>query len=88
MGIALLTIFPRFYPLYPITNLPVAFVMVFLASLMMSWAGAALGNYFATDITCEEDATAYMRLPLKLLGVGVAMVAFIIFFVTTATPPA
>jgi len=84
MGVVLLTIFHQFYPLYPITNLPLAFCMLLVGGLGMSWLGAAIGDYFAAG---NKDAAASSRLPLASLGVAGATVAFIIFFVTTATPP-
>jgi hypothetical protein len=88
MGMLLLTIFPQFYPLYRIANLPVAFVIVLLASLIMSSLGVVLGDYFAAGTTQEEDAAAHARLPYASLGVAAATIIFIIFFVMTATPPA
>ena len=84
MGVVLLTIFQQFYPLYPITNLPIAFIILLVGSLGMSWLGAALGDYFAEG---NKGAAASSRLPLASLGVAGATIAFIIFFVTTATPP-
>jgi hypothetical protein len=81
----LLTIFPQFYPLYPIVDLPVAFVMLLIGSLGMSWLGAALGDYFAVG---NKDAAASSRLPLASLGVAAAIIVFVIVFVVTATPPA
>jgi hypothetical protein len=84
MGVVLLTIFHQFYPLYPITNLPIAFVMLLVGGLGMSWLGAAIGDYFAEG---NKDAAASSRLPLASLGVAGATVAFIVFFVTTANPP-
>jgi hypothetical protein len=87
MGVVLLTIFQQLYPLYPITNLPITFVMVLVGSLAMSWLGAVLGDYFAEGNKQVEEVAAGSRLPLASLGVAAATVAFIIFFVTTATPP-
>jgi hypothetical protein len=86
MGVVLLTIFQQFYRLYPITNLPIAFVMVLVGSLGMSWLGAFLGDYFAQS-NKQGAAAAGSRLPLVSLAVAAATVAFIIFFVTTATAP-
>jgi hypothetical protein len=88
MGIMLLTIFQDFYPLALVTNLPVALIAVLVGSLGMSWLGAALGDYLADGNKQVEEATVDSRLPLALLGVIGATVAFIIFFATTATPPA
>ncbi len=87
MGIMLVTIFRQFYPLAPLTNLPIAFVMVLVGSLGMSWLGATLGDYFAERHKQVEAAAAEARLPLVSLAVAAAGVAFVIFFVTTATPP-
>ncbi|MCI0575808.1 MAG: hypothetical protein L0332_06395 [Chloroflexi bacterium] len=94
MGIMLLTIFRQFYPLAPLTNLPVALVMVLVGSLGMSWLGATLGDYFAERNKQVETDTSGSRRPLASLGVASAttiliilFLAFIIFFVTTATPP-
>lgn len=80
-------IFRQFYPLAPLTNLPVALVIVLVGSLGMSWFGATLGDYFAERHKQVEAAAAGSRLPLVLLGVVAATVTFVIFFVTTATPP-
>jgi hypothetical protein len=94
MGIVLLTIFRQFYPLAPLTNLPITLVMVLAGSLGMSWLGATLGDYFAERNKQVETDASRLRLPLASLdmaGVTVILIiifaAFIIFFVTTATPP-
>lgn len=94
MGLGLLTMFDQFYPLYPITNLPLAFAMLLVGSLGMSWLGATLGDYFAQDNQQVEEGVTEANRPLASLGVAgvtvtlvVLFVAFIIFFVTTATPP-
>jgi len=87
MGLALLTVFAQFYPLYPITNLPIALVMVLVGSLGMSWLGAALGDYLATSNKQLEEDGVSVVVPLASVGVLVVLVAFMLFFVTTATPP-
>ncbi len=87
MGIMLVTFFRQFYPLAPLTNLPIAFVMVLVGSLAMSWLGATLGDYFAERDKRVEESAAGSRIPLVSLGAAAATVAFVIFFVTTATPP-
>jgi drug/metabolite transporter (DMT)-like permease len=94
MGIVLLTIFRQFYPLAPLTNLPITLVMVLAGSLGMSWLGATLGDYFAERNKQVETDASRLRLPLASLdmaGVTVILIiifaAFIVFFVTTATPP-
>lgn len=87
MWLAVMAVFNRFFPLYPITNLPVAFVMLMVASLGMSRLGAAFGDYLAEGNQQIEEAPAGTRLPLVSLGVAAATVVFIVFFVTTATPP-
>ena len=87
MGAAVLTVFDRFYPNNPITNLPIAFIMVLVGSLGLSWLGAVLGDYFAEGNKQVEETAAGWRLPLVSLGLVSAFVAFVIFFVTTATPP-
>jgi hypothetical protein len=86
MMIVLLTIYPQFYPLYVITNLPIAFGMVLLASLGLSLAGAALGDYFAEGNKQAGEA-AGSRTTLLSLGVVGATIIFVVFFVATATPP-
>jgi hypothetical protein len=87
MGLVLLTIFRQFYPLSPLPNFPIAFVIALVGSLGMSWLGATLGDYFAEGNKQVEAAAAGSRLPLVWLGVAAGIVAFVIFFVTTATPP-
>jgi hypothetical protein len=94
MGVGLLTVFNQFYPPYPITNLPLAFAMLLIGSLSMSWLGATLGDYFAQDNKQVEEGVTETNRPLASLSVAVVtvtliilFVAFIIFFVTTATPP-
>jgi hypothetical protein len=84
MQVVLLTIFHQSYPLYPITNLPTAFIMLLIGSLGMNWLGATLGDYLAAG---NKDVAASSRLPLASLGVAGAAIACIIFFVTTASPP-
>jgi hypothetical protein len=68
--------------------------MVLVGTLGMSWLGATLGDYFAERNKQVEAKTSRLRLPLASLdmaGVTVILIvlfaAFIIFFVTTATPP-
>jgi hypothetical protein len=87
MAVMLVTVFARFYPLYPITNLPIAFLMVLGGALGLSDIGAALGDYFATANKQVERTSMTLRAPLVSLAVAVVLVGFIIFFVTTATPP-
>jgi hypothetical protein len=87
MALALLTIFKDFYPHVPITNLPVALGAILVGSLGLSWLGVKLGDYFAQG-NPQEEAVQSRRLPLATLAVVAATALFIIFFVTTATPPA
>jgi hypothetical protein len=87
MGAALLTVFDRFYPNNPITNLPIVIAAVLVGSLGLSWFSAALGDYLAESNKQVEETAAGWRLPLVSFGVVAVMVAFFIFFVTTATPP-
>jgi hypothetical protein len=87
MGIMLFTIYPQFYPLYPISNLPITLVMLLVGSLGTSLLGATLGNYFAEGSKQVEERAAPTRIQFVSLGVAGATVAFVIFFVMTATPP-
>jgi len=87
MGLALLTMFAQFYPLYPIMNLPIALIMVLVGSLGMSWLGAALGDYLATSNKQLEEDSVPVVVPLASVGVLVVLAGFLLFFVTTATPP-
>ena len=94
MAVVLLTIFDWFYPLYSITNLPVAFVMLPVGTVAMSWLGALLGDYLTEGAKQVEESAAGRHRPPVSLGVAgatvilvILLVAFIIFFVTTATPP-
>jgi len=87
MGLALLTIFDQVYPAFAITNFPITLVMVLLGSLGVSWLGASVGDYLAEG-NKQEAAAAESSLSLASLGVTAAMAAFVVFFVTTATPPA
>jgi hypothetical protein len=75
------------YPHVVIANLPLMAAMVLVAGLGASWLGAQIGDYLGTSNKQVEEAAAGPLLPLALLGVAGATVAFIIFFVTTATPP-
>lgn len=47
----------------------------------------AFGNYFAERNKQVEETAAAARLQFVPLGVAVATVAFVIFFVTIAIPP-
>ncbi len=87
MGLALLTIFNQFYPAFVMTNFPIALVAVLLGSLGASWLGASIGDYFAEGNKQGAEAPAESSLSLASLGVAAATAAFVIFFVTTATPP-
>ena len=87
MGIMLMTMFRQFYSLAPLTNPPVALVMMLVVSLGMSWLGATLGDYFAERNKQVEAVTSGSRLPLVSLSMAGATVILIILFVTTATPP-
>jgi hypothetical protein len=86
MGVALVTLYPRFYALYPLGNLPLVLVMVLLVSLAMAWIGAALGDQFAAGTIAEQGA-ARSRLPWASFVVAGATIAFVILFVVTAKPP-
>jgi hypothetical protein len=77
----------QIYPHVVIANLPLMAMMVLVAGLSAGWLGAVLGDYLADDNKQVEDAAAGSLLPLALLGAAGATVAFIIFFVITATPP-
>jgi hypothetical protein len=86
MGITLLAFIRVFYPLTVVTNLPIAFFMLLVSALLMSWLGATLGDYFAEANKQVQEVAGGSRLPLLTLAVT-ATVAFVIVFVTTATPP-
>jgi hypothetical protein len=88
MALVLLTVFDQYYPLFPVTHTPAALIMVLAGSMSMSWLGAALGDYFAEGNKQGVEATANPRLSLALIGIVAATAAFVIFFVTTARPPA
>jgi hypothetical protein len=87
MGIMLLTVFKQVYPLAPPGNLPITLVMMLWSSIVMSWIGAILGDYFAEGYKQRETTTDASRLPAMSLGIAAAVVTFVIVFVTTATPP-
>lgn len=86
MVVMLLTSYQQFYPLYFVTNLPVAFGMVLIVSLAASLVGAALGDYFAEGNKQAGEA-AGSRAALMSLGVVGATLIFVVVFVATATPP-
>jgi len=65
----------------------VALIMVLVSSLAISWLGATLGDYLAESNKQVEETSAGSRWSLVSLGVAVVLVAFVIVFVTTATPP-
>jgi hypothetical protein len=88
MGLVLLTVFDQYYRLFTISNFPVALIMVLAGSVAMSWLGAAAGDYFAEGNKQGVESTVNPRLSLALIGVIAATAAFVIFFVTTAKPPA
>jgi hypothetical protein len=87
MGITLPAFIRVFYPLAAVTNLPIAFFMLLVSALLMSWLGATLGDYFAEANKQVQEVAGGSRLPLLTLAVTAATVTFVIIFVTTATPP-
>lgn len=88
MGIVLVTLYNQVYPLFPIANLPITLVGVLVGSLCLSWLGAKLGDYFSERSRQGEGSSQPSTLPFALLGTVAATAVFIIFFVTTAAPPA
>jgi hypothetical protein len=89
-AVGMLAAYPLMNQLYPhvvIANLPLLAMMVLVAGLGAGWLGAVLGDSLADGNKQVEDAAAGSLLPLAWLGVAGATVAFIVFFVTTATPP-
>ena len=78
---------PQLYPQLVIANLPVMAVMVLVASVSASWLGAQIGEYVGTsNKQLEEDSVPVIVL-LASMGVLVVLAGFMLFFVTTATPP-
>ncbi|MEM7113239.1 MAG: hypothetical protein AAF614_12460 [Chloroflexota bacterium] len=74
------------YPLITNGNLFSMLFAVFVAASMAAWAGQRLGNYLANQATGE---TAVSPTPLSLLSpiTLIGTIAFVIFFIVTATPP-
>lgn len=87
MALVLLTVFNQVYSFLTITNLPITLFMVLVGSLSMSWLGASLGDYFWGGNHQTAEAAEHSRLSLAPLTVAAVTAVFIIFFVTTATPP-
>jgi hypothetical protein len=82
-----LLVFAGFYPNNPITNLPITILMVTTGSLGLSWLGAALGDYLSASNKQLEVAGEGFRSQLVSLVLVAVFVSFVIFFVTTASPP-
>lgn len=78
--------FGQYFPAVKIASPVLAFGVIFLASLAASWAGARLGDYFASANKQVEAASGRQVSVVSLLAF-VGMVAFIVFFIGTATPP-
>jgi hypothetical protein len=87
MSVLLLTIFRQFYALFPIANLPVTLIVLLIGSFSLSWLGKTIGDYLAEGNKDAEEVTQPSRIPLVSVGAVGAVAAFIIFFVTTASPP-
>lgn len=85
MAVALLTLYPRLYTLYPIQNVPVALVAIWLGCLGTAWLGASIGNFFATRNKQVEANTRPMW--AASLAATVACAVFAVWFVLTAAPP-
>jgi hypothetical protein len=76
--------------LFPVVSLSQPFMavgMIIIASLMSTWAGKHSGDYLATS-NKQVEAESQPRRVLALSALAfVGMLAFVIFFINTATPP-
>jgi hypothetical protein len=86
MTVVSLPLFGQYFPAVKITAPLLAFAMIAFASLAASWAGARLGEYFASA-NKQVEAASGRQVALMSLLAFVGMVAFIVFFIGTATPP-
>lgn len=75
------------YPDITVNTVPAMLAACLVTSLGAAWLGGALGDYLATA-NKQVEATPYtwVRLVPPIAGLGV--LAFIILFIATATPPA
>lgn len=91
LGMALVSVgvlLPRLYPFLAISSLPALVIALALAGLAGSWLGTRLGEAIsAKGEPVAEEAAAPARVRLISLSALVAVVAFILVFIQTATPP-
>lgn len=74
------------YPTLPFTNILAVGAAAIVAGLGASWLAHQIGEYVATaNKQVEEKQPAY--LPVMAVSALGSFVAFVIFFVTTASPP-
>ncbi len=89
-AVGMLVAYPLLTQLYPqlvIANLPVMAVMVLVASVSASWLGAQIGENVANSNKQVEEGGVPVAVPLASVGVLVVLAGFMLFFITTATPP-
>lgn len=87
MAVVTATVMRRFYPLAPLGILPLTTLMLLVGCLATAWIGAQVGQAIANGSREAETETAGVRWPLYSLGAVIGVALFVVFFVTTASPP-